>query len=95
MIASIKPIIARLKKAREDKGLSQRALSSKIAIPQSHISKIEAGDVDIKLSSLVEIARSLDLELMLIPREKATLVNNIIENNGENSSPAYSLDDEE
>ncbi|MGD9639410.1 MAG: helix-turn-helix domain-containing protein [Alphaproteobacteria bacterium] len=95
MIASIKPIIARLKKAREDKGLNQRALSSKIAIPQSHISKIEAGDVDIKLSSLVEIARNLDLELMLIPREKATLVNNIIENNGDNSSPAYSLDDEE
>lgn len=37
-------------------------------MPQSHISKIESGKVDIKASSLVEIARALDLEFMLVPR---------------------------
>ena len=57
-----------LKAARAEKGLSQRALSQKIGVPQSHISKIENGQVDIKTSSLIEFARALGLEPMLVPR---------------------------
>ena len=38
-------------------------------MPQSHISKIEKGAVDLKLSSLVEIARALELEIKLVPRK--------------------------
>jgi len=57
-----------IKAAREKKGLSQRALAAKTGATQSHISKIEAGAVDLQTSSLIEIARALDLELMLIPR---------------------------
>ncbi len=67
-----------LKAARERKGLSQRALSAKAGIPQSHISKIENGVVDLRLSSLVELARVLDLELTLIPRKKLSAVRAII-----------------
>ena len=37
-------------------------------MPQAHISKIENAAVDLKLSSLVELARVLGLELMLVPR---------------------------
>lgn len=57
-----------LKQARESKGLSQRELGARIAVPQSHISKIESGVVDLKASSLIEFARALDLEVMLVPR---------------------------
>ncbi|MFC7049484.1 helix-turn-helix domain-containing protein [Emcibacter nanhaiensis] len=63
-----------LKRARSKKGLSQRALSKKIGVPQGHISKIENGKVDIKLSSLIEIARALDLEFMLMPRQLVPVV---------------------
>lgn len=63
-----------LKAARERKGLSQRALSAKAGIPQSHISRIENGAVDLRLSSLVELARVLDLELTLVPRRKLPAV---------------------
>jgi len=56
-------IIRELKQAREAKGLSQRALSQRTHVPQSHISKIESGGTDIRLSSLIELARALDLEL--------------------------------
>jgi transcriptional regulator with XRE-family HTH domain len=50
MTYSLEHIVGALKAAREEKGLSQRALS------------------DLKLSSLVELARVLGLELMLVPR---------------------------
>lgn len=61
-------IAQELKAARNKKGLSQRELGAKVGIPQSHISKIENGAVDLKTSSLIELARALDLELMLVPR---------------------------
>jgi len=67
-----------LKAARQGKGLSQRALSKLAGMPQSHISKIENGAVDLRLSSLVEIARVLDLAVTLVPRKSATAVQSII-----------------
>jgi transcriptional regulator with XRE-family HTH domain len=67
-----KPAIAyiatAIKAARTHKGLSQRALSEKIGIPQGHLSKIENGEVDPRLSSAIEIARALDYEVIIIPR---------------------------
>lgn len=74
MHESIAHITQQIKEAREAKGLSQRALSKKIGIPQSHISKIENGTVNLQLSSLIELARVLELELMLVPKgaQKAT-----------------------
>ncbi len=68
MLDSIAYIAKALKDARKQKGLSQRALSLKTKIPQSHISKIENGAIDLQTSSLIEISRSLDLEVMLVPR---------------------------
>lgn len=64
----VENIAQELKAARNKKGLSQRELGAKIGVPQSHISKIENGAVDLKTSSLIELARALDLELMLVPR---------------------------
>ena len=70
-------IAAQLKKARENKGLSQRELSRTSGVPQSHISKIENNGVDLRLSSLVSLAHALDLELNLIPRRVAPAVRSI------------------
>ena len=66
-----------LKAARQAKGLSQRVLSKTAGVPQSHISKIEQGAVDLRLSSLVEIARVLDLEMMLVPRKAVPAIESI------------------
>lgn len=74
MIDSIEHLVKILKAAREKKGLSQRALSAKVRIPQSHISKIEKGEVDLHTSSLIELARTLELELVLIPRQLIPIV---------------------
>jgi transcriptional regulator with XRE-family HTH domain len=68
MTYTTEDIARTLKRAREAKGLSQRALSAKAGLTQTHISKIENAAVDIQLSNLLELARALDLEVMLVPR---------------------------
>jgi transcriptional regulator with XRE-family HTH domain len=62
-------IAVSLKKARVAKGLSQRDLSLLVGVPQAQISRIEAGTVDPRASSLVALARALDMDLVLIPRK--------------------------
>ena len=67
-----------LRQARLQKGWSQRDLSGKAGIPQAHISRIESGVVDVKVSTLVELARLLDLELVLAPRASLPAVEALI-----------------
>lgn len=100
MSYSTQYISKQLKKTRESKGLSQRELSARSGVPQGHISKIENGGVDLRLSSLVAIARVIDLEVVLIPRKHLAAVNSIVgstnsKTNGEPPRPAYSLNGDE
>jgi HTH-type transcriptional regulator/antitoxin HipB len=92
---SVEALAAKLKMAREKKGLSQRALSAKIGIPQSHISKMEHGLVDFQISTFIQMARALDLEPVLISREHLSAVEAIQKNQkGTKQIPAYRLDEE-
>ena len=86
-----------LRNAREAHGMSQRALSARAGIPQSHISRIENGAVDLRVSSLVELARVLDLDLVLVPRKAVSAVHAIVRrrDESEKARPAYSLDDDD
>lgn len=102
MIYAIEHIVRILKAARKSKGLSQRELGAKSGVPQGHISKIENGAVDLRLSSLVELARVLDLELTLVPRKMVPAVQSIVrtsarstQQDGEAARPAYSLDEDD
>ena len=81
-MSAIEPIVRQLKEARNARKFSQRALSAKAGLPQGHISRIEAGEVDLKLSSLVGLARALDLEPMLVPRQQLKAVDAIIRSSG-------------
>lgn len=96
-----------LRAARQARGLTQRELSTKSGVPQGHISKIENGAVDLRLSTLVELARVLDLELTLVPRKSVSAVRAVVRgvsslhasgarDGGEVEpvGPAYSLDDD-
>ena len=75
-------IAAALKTARETKGLTQRDLSKRTGVPQAHISKIENNTVDLRLSSLLALAHSLDLELALVPRKAHPAVQSLIRTAG-------------
>ena len=81
------PFARILKAARESKGLSQRALSGKAGVPQAHISNIERGAVDLRLSSLIALARALDLELTLVPRKAVPAVQSIIRSSDSAAAP--------
>ncbi len=58
-----------LRAARKAEGLSQRALSDRIGLTQAQISKFENGRADPRLSSLVEVARGVGVEVMLVPKD--------------------------
>ncbi len=94
---TLQHIVEALQTARKSKNLSQRALGAKTGVPQSHISKIEAGTVDLKTSSLIEMARALDLELMLVARPLVTTVKGLSRRglaSDETVMPAYRLDED-
>jgi len=57
-----------LRQARLAKGWSQRDLSARAHLTQAQISRIENGEVDVQVSTLIELARSLDFDLQLVPR---------------------------
>ncbi len=80
MVYATDGILQTLKAARDATGLSQRDLSARIAVPQSHISKIESGGTDLRLSSLVELARALNHEVVLVPRKLLPAVEAIVRN---------------
>ncbi len=97
---ALEEITTALKAARERRGLSQRALGARSGVPQSHISKIESGGTDIRLSSLVALARALDLEVLLVPRGRMPAVEGVLRtgehpDGAEAVRPAYSLDEDD
>lgn len=67
-----------LKEARERKGFSQRELAAQSGVRQYQISKFENGTTDLRVSSLIELARALDLELILVPRKSVPAVKTIV-----------------
>src|SRR5580765_3240274 len=82
MSAGIDEIAANIRAARQAKALTQKELGQRVGLPQSHISRIEKGAVDLQLSSLVEIARALDLEVKLVPRKALPAVEGAVRAHG-------------
>ena len=85
---AIKDFADRLRDARKRKGISQRKLSALSGVPQSHISKIEKGSVDLRVSSLMEISRALDLELALVPRKALPAIEAIASSSTASEAPS-------
>lgn len=98
MLDSIEHIGFALKTERRKKEISQRILSAKTGLPQSHISKIENGTIDLQTSSLIEISRALDLELMLVPRNLVPTFQALLagfKRGSQSQVPIYHLEPEE
>ncbi|MET3900381.1 transcriptional regulator with XRE-family HTH domain [Devosia sp. UYZn731] len=61
-------LIEQLRRARAENHLSQRELSARTGLTQSNISLIENGSTEPGINTVVQLARALDLELMLVPK---------------------------
>jgi len=72
--SDISDIPASLRAARRADGLSQQELARRRSLPQSQISRAERGE-DIRLSTLRDIARGLELEVVLVPVKSLRVIN--------------------
>lgn len=75
---AIEQLAQTLRDIRIARGLSQRELAERAGLGQNRLALIEAGEVDLRTSTLVQLARALDLELILAPRRVLPAVQSLI-----------------
>lgn len=78
-------ITQQLRTAREARKMSQRELSARSGLTQSHISQIERGTMEPGLGSLVDVVRALDLEIVLAPKKLMPAIRNILDSTSKSS----------
>ena len=85
-----------IRAARTQQHFTQQALATKLGIRQRQISDLERSTIDPRLSTLENVARALDLELMLVPRPLISTVEAIVRTGTDDfARPLYALDEEE
>ncbi len=67
-----------LKQAREKRGWSQRDLASRLGLTQTHISNIESGKIVPRYDTLLELVRTLDSDLLMVPRGLVPVVQSLV-----------------
>src|SRR5262245_16853882 len=84
-----------LRVAREQKGLTQRALADKLGLRQRQVSDLERAAMDPRFSTVQDVARALELEVALVPRALVPALDGLQRREGRTSTPMYSLQDDE
>ena len=72
------PVGRILAATRERLGLSQSVLARQLGVSGANLSRIEHG-ADLRVSTLLEIARALKLEPMLVPKENVPSVRALLD----------------
>lgn len=75
------------KRRRLALGLTQTALAGRIGTTQSYIAAVERGDRETRWSTVLEIARALELEAVLVPRERLPAVEAVLHLSPEDDVP--------
>ncbi|MET4515230.1 helix-turn-helix transcriptional regulator [Bradyrhizobium sp. I1.7.5] len=71
-------LIREVQGQRVKKAMSQRALAARSGLTQAHISQIETGRLEPGLSSFIQMARALDLEVVLVPKKLLPAVEGVL-----------------
>ncbi|MEO6991010.1 MAG: helix-turn-helix transcriptional regulator [Candidatus Baltobacteraceae bacterium] len=74
--------------ARKQLGLTQTQAARRLGMPNSHLSHIERG-ADLRVSTLLDIARLLKLEPMLVPKSQVPSVRALL---GDSAEPNETLE---
>lgn len=94
MLLPMISLIQQLKKQRKILNISQKELGQKLGLPQSHISNIESGKTDPRLSTLQDMALLLEMELSLIPHRHAPLIRSLLSGDLTDNRPRFLPDEE-
>jgi len=62
-----------LRRRRRHLGLQQKALGEVAGLRQATISRLEAGEAGLRLSTLFEVLTALEMELVIRPRTKVPI----------------------
>jgi HTH-type transcriptional regulator/antitoxin HipB len=63
---------AALRRARRAKSLTQTEVGNKTRMRQATISRLETGEADTQVSTLLDVLAALDLEIVIRERSKAS-----------------------
>lgn len=80
-------------------GKTQAVVAREAGTAQATISRLEQGRRDVRLTTLIEVARALGLDVRVVPREVLPAVDDLIRSTtsrtagGQSEAPLYSLDD--
>jgi transcriptional regulator with XRE-family HTH domain len=77
-----KDVRLKLKDSRRKRGWSQVELGRRAGLPQMHISGIESGKIVPRFDTLLDLARVLDYDLLMVPRALVPAVQALIRNQG-------------
>jgi transcriptional regulator with XRE-family HTH domain len=75
-------ILNALRRHRHQRRLTLEMLSTKVGMSPQHISEIESGKRDPRLSSIERMAEAMGLTVLLVPEKMAPEVRRNIANNG-------------
>jgi transcriptional regulator with XRE-family HTH domain len=77
-MADISHLTQAITNTRKARSWSQKDLADKLGIKQSQISDIDTGKRDPRLSTFIELARAVGLELVLVPRSLLPAVSYVL-----------------
>jgi transcriptional regulator with XRE-family HTH domain len=72
-------LVRTLRLRRQSRNITQKQLGDLLGMAQSQIARIERGRSDMRVSTLIDLARSLGLEPMLVPKHLLPAIGYLIE----------------
>ena len=79
-----------LKATRKDLGLTQEQVADLAGLSRPRYREIESGSSSARTTTLINVARALGLELMLVPQAKVPAINTLLQPyDGDDDLPAF------
>jgi len=88
----INKIGTRIRKVRENKGISQEAMALELEITQSNYGRLEKSDTRLTVPKIQKIAKVLDITVAYLFNEKSAKIINQHNNDSAQSQHAYNVD---
>ncbi len=86
---SLEEIGTMFRKARQTAGLTQEQVARLAGISRPRYREVEAGSAAARATTLINIARALGLEMMMVPQSLVPAVNALLRPHDDDDLPAF------